>query len=294
MSSKANPRASHFNSKPVLIMLVLSVITAIFLMKPEAAAADSITIDPQTRALMEAVEKGVEAWLTDGNSTRGASGYLGALISDAPTLACAAWIMSFRDTYLKLINDDAPDTILQKMNTLREKVNSACDRVISPIESEDPPIPEESENPVRNDCPDCPKSKRWARETKYDFDLVQYYLNRAKDETDHWKKATQEKQKTARADAWAKRAFKDSEEIEATLRADLYRKKEIMERAHQSFIKCLESCLAAAKCEIDYKCSKCGGGLSGAFKKAACEVEQSSAVSACKNGEQYEATYECE
>ncbi len=129
-------------------MLLLSV--ALMILHGAAMAsgfsdkfAEKVTKDPQAQEQIknaaDALESTVESAITNGETTRGASGPMMQLVSSSDTLICSAWIISFRLEVDRLTGIAAhrdmtakEHQIQQAARELLSRVERACDKVLQP------------------------------------------------------------------------------------------------------------------------------------------------------------------
>jgi hypothetical protein len=104
---------------------------------PVAASgfSDLINKDPQIQNALDTIEAVVEAKVTKGESTRGASGPLMQLLFSSDTIICASWIILFRQELQRLIIADAggadvPPGLIRAAQDLLSRVERACQDII--------------------------------------------------------------------------------------------------------------------------------------------------------------------
>lgn len=153
-----------------------------------------IEVDPQITNASNALEEALKTWATSGESTRGATGAIGALIIESDNLMCNAWMTSFYTAMTQMSTSaafsDAGTAVLQAMNRLRSLIEAACEkalkgsRTIGVIGGGEGGVVDGPAGLVPNTCPDCPYEKNAVEIADYRLASAQYRAARAAARTD--------------------------------------------------------------------------------------------------------------
>ena len=187
--------------------LIATGILAFAIASSSPAAAQSLTgmaartaedfgveVDPQITNASNALEEALKTWVTSGESTRGATGAIGALLIESDNLMCNAWMTSFYTAMTQMstsaATSDAGTAVLQAMNRLRGLIEAACEKALKGsrttgvIGGGEGDVADAPAGLVPNTCPDCPYEKNAVEMADYRLASAQYQAARAKARTD--------------------------------------------------------------------------------------------------------------
>jgi hypothetical protein len=209
--------------------------------------------DPQIVNAAQAAEEALKAAATSGESTRGASGSIASLLTSSDSIICSGWIVTFRTQYRNMVINGADVATLQAMQTLMEKVEQACDRILNPETSAGAAPggggavePEQAEPAIYPYCPQCDPFKRTLDRRIYQHQVAQYELNQAMRRTDFLERvyasnATPEEKRVATGGE----TVYESEVVEGRKMETEIRARWAVESAREALVDCLERCNTA-------------------------------------------------
>lgn len=204
-----NPRRCLLRRKPLrglIAALILGLADAGGVRAQSATGeiGKAINADPQVASAAQAAEEALKTVATQGESTRGATGAIGQLITESDILICSAWILSFRTRYRQMViemnADGELDTqeaeALRAMERLMTVVEKACDKVLNREAYENLVAAEETTLATQASvpqvvCPECEELReayeqgaKAYEQRSYEYQRAQLELSRAMGRTD--------------------------------------------------------------------------------------------------------------
>ncbi len=120
------------HSKYLKIFFLGLFLVGVFVLPPLSYA------DAQTENAKDKIKDIVSGIATKGKSVKGASGSIATILTNADSIICAAWEITFRNTELKLtyrsLRGENVDQQLKKIQELRAMVNKVCGPITSGAE----------------------------------------------------------------------------------------------------------------------------------------------------------------
>lgn len=215
-------------------------------------AGKGIGADAEVTAAAQAAEEALKSAATKGEATRGASGAVASLLTESDTLVCSAWILSFRVRYRNMVLEGADAATLRAMENLMEKVEKACDKVLTPVpenkikvggEGETTEEKEEKPKPIYPYCPECDELKRVLDKKTAEHERAQWELAQAMRRTDFLERIEKSNASPdAKKAASGGETVEDAEKVESRKRGAADTARIRSEEARAELVDCLEKC----------------------------------------------------